>query len=645
MVRFNNWTKKECEAWQPKPPMGVAEFSRKNLYLSKRSGAAQPGFYRPDITPYAIEPLNEFTNRTVEKIVLCFGTQLGKTTILFACESYVIAYDPGSALLVMPSSDICEFTSKNRIIPLIEDCPALREKCPPRHKWSLLEIPFDGGVLRMVGANSPGALASQPVRYLFLDETAKFPVQTKTEAGAQDLAEERTKAQLSYKIMAASTPVQVGDNILTDLDGSDYRQYYVPCPGCGGYQVLIFKRIIWPKNEEGHHESYAVIRKETHYACEHCQGKIIEKYKTWMLSFGRWVKRGQRIEPGISDADDVIETFEISLPDGSVKQFSLCGIVEHNTVAGFHLNAFYSPFVSWGQLVEQFLRCKGKPAKLQNFVNSVLAEPWKQKTAELMTEKLELLKDPAVTPMVVPEGYDLLVLAADYHGPDTGVKYSLWAYAGDYRAALVDYGTLGSLEDLRRLNGSLWDVENGDPKSADVLVIDSGWMTKEVYWLCATIPNAIPIKGGPDSMAQVYSLRDLETDSDGRKLPGGMKLMLINPKAWKDFLFGQLNLPVDPANRRRHPVRLHRAVKFDFLESLTAEKRVNQTNTNGQEVAIWIVDKSGKNHWWDTSIYAWAVAHWMLPQLIEYKRIAEAQVNVTHRKIEKDNSWEAERFE
>ena len=55
------------------------------------------------------------------------------------------------------------------------------------------------------------------------------------------------------------------------------------------------------------------------------------------------------------------------------------------------MNTLYSPFVRFSEVVNEFLDSKDDPEKLQNFVNSWLAEPWedtKLKTnADLVTER------------------------------------------------------------------------------------------------------------------------------------------------------------------------------------------------------------------------------------------------------------------
>ena len=73
----------------------------------------------------------------------------------------------------------------------------------------------------------------------------------------------------------------------------------------------------------------------------------------------------------------------------------------------FHLNARYSPWRSWGSIAREFLEVKDSPSGLQNFTNSVLAEPWKIQVGEAIQETglLELRADYALGTIPVKPRY------------------------------------------------------------------------------------------------------------------------------------------------------------------------------------------------------------------------------------------------
>jgi phage terminase large subunit GpA-like protein len=87
--------------------------------------------------------------------------------------------------------------------------------------------------------------------------------------------------------------------------------------------------------------------------CDQCAGVIEEPHKQRALDEGKWIAEN----------------------------------AGHRT-AGFHLNALYSPWARWEELVREFLECKGNPERLKVFVNTVLAETWEEQGERITMEGL-----------------------------------------------------------------------------------------------------------------------------------------------------------------------------------------------------------------------------------------------------------------
>ena len=64
---------------------------------------------------------------------------------------------------------------------------------------------------------------------------------------------------------------------------SDQRKYYVPCPKCGEFQILMWANIKWDKDEDDKH-----LPETARYVCEHCQDEIKESDKSRLLLGGEW---------------------------------------------------------------------------------------------------------------------------------------------------------------------------------------------------------------------------------------------------------------------------------------------------------------------------------------------------------------------
>ena len=90
----------------------------------------------------------------------------------------------------------------NQLRMMFGSSPALERHCPGGSSANLTQKEFrlDRMSLYFAGSNSPAALASKPVRYLFLDETDKYPLFSGREASPIKLARERTRTFWNRKI-------------------------------------------------------------------------------------------------------------------------------------------------------------------------------------------------------------------------------------------------------------------------------------------------------------------------------------------------------------------------------------------------------------------------------------------------------------
>jgi DNA-directed RNA polymerase subunit RPC12/RpoP len=341
----------------------VWEWLEKNVTLTERESNSEPGRFSTRTRPYMREPLDCFRDKRVTDLVICTGTQIGKTMIVMGGACWKLFNDPMNALWVMPNRDLCASFSMNRWQPFVENSP-LREQKPvgkDRHLWTKLEQFFRRCTLTFVGSNSPANLASRPAGLLLMDETDKFDLKSDREAGALQNAEERTKSFPYPLRVKTSTPTTKYGEIWQEFLRGDMRFYFVPCPRCNAMIRLMWKHVRWwehnekeskKKNEEtGEWEWDAdLVRKNTYYRCPECEGKILDGEKTMMLRGGEW-------RPQNSSA--------------------LAGR------RSYHLNSLYAPLkeTQWGNLAVKWLGTKGSITRRHAFINSTLAEPWDDELA------------------------------------------------------------------------------------------------------------------------------------------------------------------------------------------------------------------------------------------------------------------------
>ena len=159
---------------EPDSYMSVSDWADKYRMLSSKS-ASEPGHWRTSRTPYLKEIMDCLSPKSpFQKIVFMKGAQIGGTECGNNWIGYIMHKAPGPILSVSPTVEMAKRTSRQRIDPLIEDCPALKDLVSsPRSRDkgnTMLSKDFQGGVLVMTGANSAVGLRSMPARYLFMDE-------------------------------------------------------------------------------------------------------------------------------------------------------------------------------------------------------------------------------------------------------------------------------------------------------------------------------------------------------------------------------------------------------------------------------------------------------------------------------------------
>ena len=322
------------------PIQTVSEWADEYRFLSSVS-SSEPGRWNTERTPYLKEIMDSLSpNNPCEKVVFMKGAQVGGTECGNNWMGFCICNAPGPMLIVNPTTETAKRTSRMRIDPAIEHCPALRDRikspCSRDSGNTMLMKEFPGGILILTGANSPVGLRSLPVRYLFLDEVDGFPDEAGTEGDPVDLAVQRTATFNNRKIFVVSTPtIKDASRIEQAFLEGDQRYYYVPCPHCGHYQVLRWRNVIFdPKNFT-----------EAVYKCEECEEIWHDYQKEQILKKGRWIATN---------------------PDANA------GVIS------FHLSSLYSPhgWTSWTNIAREFLDSKDDPSRLQVWTNTKLAETW-----------------------------------------------------------------------------------------------------------------------------------------------------------------------------------------------------------------------------------------------------------------------------
>lgn len=324
-------------------PLSV--WAEKNFHLSSIS-SSMPG--RIKLFPFQREPLDVAGDQIHPKVVIKSASQILKTQTLLCFIARQIAENPGPMMMVQPSQMMADDVSKNRIAPMINDNKSIRKKVlasttkdgSTKSLWR-----FTGGFLAMATAGSPAQLSSRPIRDLLGDEISRESYIDGAEGDSLSLAGKRQTTFHNRKTILTSSPADEETcRISAEYENSDQRKYEVPCPDCGKFQLLLWGQVKWPS--KAYHQAK--------YECIYCKSQWDSIQRDAAVQRGKWVA----YNPG-------------------------------HPVAGFEINALYSPFLTLGELAVEWKDAQADTSVLRAFVNTRLCETFAIETENVDDIELE----------------------------------------------------------------------------------------------------------------------------------------------------------------------------------------------------------------------------------------------------------------
>jgi phage terminase large subunit GpA-like protein len=104
----NPWRAGFLDGLRPEDPLTVSEWSDRYRRLSSKA-SAEPGPWRTSRTPYLREPMDCLSSdNPVQRVVLMFAAQTGKTEAGSNWLGYVIDHAPGPMLCVQPTVEMAK---------------------------------------------------------------------------------------------------------------------------------------------------------------------------------------------------------------------------------------------------------------------------------------------------------------------------------------------------------------------------------------------------------------------------------------------------------------------------------------------------------------------------------------------------------
>jgi phage terminase large subunit GpA-like protein len=410
-----------AEVFRARERMSLREWSNARRWLSPEANALAaeahaPVRYSMDLTPYHREIYDAISD-PLTKIVACkLPSQDGKTEIVNNFVGRAIDIDPGPMLVLQPTSELGEAWSKDRLAPMIRDCPVLQKKVRDARSRdadnTILHKKFPGGHLTIVGSNSPAGLSARPIRDVLVDEVDRCAKSAGTEGDPIRLAFRRATTFRRGKKLLISSPTVLNDSrIDAEYMLGTQEELELPCPDCGEYQPFVWGAKLtyglkWENDDP----------KTAHYVCRSCTAKIPEHKKAAMIDAYRWVARA---------------------PENGPERRS------------FTKNALASKLVSWVDLVREWKEIQGKITELQTFINTVLCELWDPLQGKSV--KLDALLsrrglgypeygDAPRAPSIIPDEVAYIFRSVDTQ--DDRLETAVWGFGHAEESWLIDWQRL-----------------------------------------------------------------------------------------------------------------------------------------------------------------------------------------------------------
>jgi phage terminase large subunit GpA-like protein len=591
MPRAFAMTNGEREIFARREILPPSVWAQRNIIVQDGLYAGSP--VRMDVSPYMAGMLDIYARRNVEEVIVCGSPQIGKTLILYICLGWCMDYRPGTKMLAMPTKETRDRVKKDKLLPLIKGSPVLRRQ--------LLKARLDNIALRngtniwLSTAESPSQRASITVQDLFLDEEDLYGT-----AGSSNAVEDfrgRTRSLGGRaKILRVSQPkgdVDASGIFRSVSSGVDQLYCYeVRCPACREYHLPDVDNL---KIEHGEKDVLTIRRQKlARYVCPACKWAWSDHIRDLAVANGRWAPyvyfegRGfQRSEAPVSKP----------------------------RIVGFHVPAILARSVSLSHLAARKLAADASedPRVRMQFANDELSLPYQPVELQTDEEKIFSLREMSLPPLTVPHGAVAITCGIDVQ--KRGFWYLCRAWMPTLASYVIDYGYLDTWDDVSRLLFETYyavlDANGGDGGERMPVwraAVDSGGTetegvytrTEEVYmWVRAYGSGvAFACKGASrEQTAPVRWVMRERMPHNGRPIPGGLRLHLLDTNVFKTLDFSRMLNP-----ESRQPLRLHSGCEMDLAAHLSSERLVRR----GQRL-VW-EHRKGPNHLLDCLMLSAACA-------------------------------------
>ena len=590
---------------RPLPNLTVSDWADQYRMLSSES-SAEPGRWRTDRAPYQRAIMDAFTDLDVRRVVVMSCSQIGKSDIMNNVIGRFAHLAPAPILMIQPTVDMAQDYSKSRIAPMIRDTKVLRDifqDVKSRESGNtILSKLFPGGRLIMGGANSPAGLASRPIKILLADEVDRFPDSAGTEGDPVDLAAKRMTTFWDRTMGLFSTPTNAGESrIEVEYMEGTQEEWQHKCPNCGEFHLLTHRNMVMDTEtvQDGRKKEHIHV-KSVSWRCPDCG---------YTFSENEMRRQPQKY---------------VAKNPTAIK----------NHVRSFFVNCWASPWISWSDVMQEWVDAKGDPEREKVVVNTRFGEPYERTSSYDNIDKLLARREPYKAEL--PDGVLILTAAVDVQ--DNRLEYEIVGWGEEEECWGIKKGIILGAPDTaavwRQLDEQL-DREYHFADGTGLLVartfIDSGGhYTSEVYnySLAHLARQRFAVRGSSTMGVPIIHKYSKAQAYHGRTIP----LVLIGTDSGKQYIMDRLaidvpgpryfHFPLDkPEQDAVNEVLWNRGYDKIYFQGLTAEEKQPQKK-NGRIVYRWVnIAKDHRNEPLDLRVYNLACLSSISPDFFKLKAL------------------------
>lgn len=563
--------KRAFSHYKPPEDLSVSEWAEQYRVLSRES-SAEAGRWRNSRTPYLVEIMDAFTDYRVKKISVASSSQVGKSELELNLIGYIIDQDPSSILHIQPTIDDAKKFSRLRIAPMLRDCKKIGGKVADvkgrDSSNTTLQKSFAGGMLTMVGSNSPSALASTPVKYVLGDERDRWALSAGTEGDPWKLAEARTTTFFNAKMVDVSTPTIKGASAIEkSYNEGTQETWQHECPCCGEYHEIDFNDIKYDFEtiKKGREKDYIIT--DIHWVCPDCgymapEEEMRKQPAKWVAAYPEAIQNGHR---------------------------------------SFWLKGFASPWQPWEKMILAFLRARNDPQRLKVVFNTMFGWLWEDR-GDIEDEDAFLARREEYgtredgSPIELPEG--VLVLTCGVDTQDDRLEYEVVGH-GHYGETWgikkgIIMGDPHYTEVWERLDDVIdheYKFENPEKslKISMTFVDSGGHKTQDVYRECKKRihKRVFAIKGqGGDGVPYTKPPSKVKIVVNGRII-GHTWLYVLGVDSGKADIMSNLKVQEPGAKYCHFPRENDKGYDMKFFQGLLSEKLEMRTE-KGRTRWVWV---------------------------------------------------------